>query len=95
MALEGGAVGGGFPDRGESGDGFAVLVERVPEAEHQETGLADSHCPGHGFDCDFTDASVLGGIAAVNDFAVIMVVTGESVFEVSDLLHELFRHFGS
>ena len=93
MALEGGTVAWRF--RGRSGDRFAVFVEWIPEAEHQETGLADAHCPGHGFDGDFTDASILGGIAAVDDFAIIMVVAGESVFEVSDLLHELFRYFRS
>lgn len=63
-------------------------VDRVPEADHEETWFSDPGRPGHGFHGDFSDAPVFGRVSSMDDVAVIMVVSGEDKLDVADFFDD-------
>ncbi len=76
--------------------GAVFLVQRVPEAEHQETRSADAHGPREGFDGNFADAAAAAGagVAPVHDFAVIVVVAREDELDVAYFVDDLVGDLG-
>ena len=63
-------------------------VEGIPQADHEETWFPDPGRPGHGFDGDFSDAAVFGGVSPMDHVAIVVVVSGEDEFDITDLFDD-------
>ena len=60
-----------------------VLVNGVPETNLHYAGTSDAHGPRDGFYGDFSDAAASARVAPVQHVAVVVVVAGEDVGNLS------------